>query len=550
MQVDVFGRCGGKPCDKACYKRNSLEYRFYLAFENTACEDYASEKFFNFNSLVPIVLKREYYPNSPPKSFIALDDFPSIHELSTYLARLMTDDALYAQHLLWSYDLQRKPRSRHQMMCDVCEYVLQRPAKKVYKEIGEYSNANKKLKKIANISATAVNKTRILLWTPRNRWYDPGFLEDVHTKCGSTCEFTMDRGKYNSSDGVMFFPFYMRHYNTTYPKRHSPKQTLIMYEREPPTRVPGSHLPNDYFNATATFMMHSDIPYPYGYLQEITRDITRSQYHADLLRKIKEDKKHGIFKVFSHCQTASRREDVIAELQNDEADPVTKRYHFASGKYQKMWLKAEIATAPEAPALSGSGSEPGARAGAGNFGVGSGSRAQSRSQASQWSEKYLDIDLFGKCVNRSCDNDCYKEKMKSYRFYLAFENSVCLDYITEKFYQFHELVPIVLKKDDYRNLPPKSFIALDDFASFKSFASFIKYLMTDDEAYAEYLMWKYDYEKRHTGTGDQFCTICQYVARNRSPKSYKNIQSFWNSTKTCDRDHTKRLLENNKDMSG
>uniref|UniRef100_A0A1I7RJY8 G protein-coupled receptor n=1 Tax=Bursaphelenchus xylophilus TaxID=6326 RepID=A0A1I7RJY8_BURXY len=36
-----------------------------------------------------------------------------------------------------------------------------------------------------------------------------------------------------------------------------------------------------------------------------------------------------------------------------------------------------------APALSGSGSEPGARAGAGNFGVGSGSRAQSRSQASQ-----------------------------------------------------------------------------------------------------------------------------------------------------------------------
>ncbi|CAD5219125.1 unnamed protein product [Bursaphelenchus xylophilus] len=38
-----------------------------------------------------------------------------------------------------------------------------------------------------------------------------------------------------------------------------------------------------------------------------------------------------------------------------------------------------------APALSGSGSEPGARAG--NFGVGSGSRAQSRSQGSQRSEK-------------------------------------------------------------------------------------------------------------------------------------------------------------------
>uniref|UniRef100_A0A1I7SUT3 Mitochondrial dicarboxylate carrier n=1 Tax=Bursaphelenchus xylophilus TaxID=6326 RepID=A0A1I7SUT3_BURXY len=41
-----------------------------------------------------------------------------------------------------------------------------------------------------------------------------------------------------------------------------------------------------------------------------------------------------------------------------------------------------------APALSGSGSEPGARAGAGNFGVGSGSRAQSRSQASQRSQNH------------------------------------------------------------------------------------------------------------------------------------------------------------------
>ncbi|CAD5223278.1 unnamed protein product [Bursaphelenchus xylophilus] len=35
-----------------------------------------------------------------------------------------------------------------------------------------------------------------------------------------------------------------------------------------------------------------------------------------------------------------------------------------------------------APTLSGSGSEPGARDGAGNFGCGSGPRAQSRSQAS------------------------------------------------------------------------------------------------------------------------------------------------------------------------
>uniref|UniRef100_A0A1I7SIC1 Uncharacterized protein n=1 Tax=Bursaphelenchus xylophilus TaxID=6326 RepID=A0A1I7SIC1_BURXY len=54
---------------------------------------------------------------------------------------------------------------------------------------------------------------------------------------------------------------------------------------------------------------------------------------------------------------------------------------------EMRWIDVRLRSRLLAPALSGSGYEPGARAGAGNFGCGSGSRAQSRSQTSQRSEK-------------------------------------------------------------------------------------------------------------------------------------------------------------------
>ena len=64
MSVDVFGKCG-KPCvDKfsdgrpgKCKNIIAQEYLFYLAFENSVCKDYISEKFFDIieQPIVPVV---------------------------------------------------------------------------------------------------------------------------------------------------------------------------------------------------------------------------------------------------------------------------------------------------------------------------------------------------------------------------------------------------------------------------------------------------------------------------------------------------------------
>jgi len=52
--------------------------------------------------------------------------------------------------------------------------------------------------------------------------------------------------------------------------------------------------------------------------------------------------------------------------------------------------------------------------------------------------KYIDVDIYGACGSLTCNRtgpeSCHNLLVKKYRFFLAFENSNCKDYITEKLY--------------------------------------------------------------------------------------------------------------------
>ena len=49
--------------------------------------------------------------------------------------------------------------------------------------------------------------------------------------------------------------------------------------------------------------------------------------------------------------------------------------------------------------------------------------------------KFIDVDVYGGCGKLSCQKElCYKMLKTDYKFYLAFENSHCVEYITEKFF--------------------------------------------------------------------------------------------------------------------
>ncbi len=75
-------------------------------------------------------------------------------------------------------------------------------------------------------------------------------------------------------------------------------------------------------------------------------------------------------------------------------------------------------------------------------------------------QSHIQVDLFGKCGS-PCPSkysesgqigECKDIVCKEYKFYFAFENSVCKDYVTEKFFQTlsrYPIVPVVLGGADY-----------------------------------------------------------------------------------------------------
>ena len=74
-------------------------------------------------------------------------------------------------------------------------------------------------------------------------------------------------------------------------------------------------------------------------------------------------------------------------------------------------------------------------------------------------QNHFPVHIYGRCGNYACPDfdigptydmksKCFDFISKNYMFYLSFENSMCLDYVTEKFFKALNfgILPIVLGK--------------------------------------------------------------------------------------------------------
>ena len=117
-------------------------------------------------------------------------------------------------------------------------------------------------------------------------------------------------------------------------------------------------------------------------------------------------------------------------------------------------------------------------------------------------KKHVNISVYGKC-GKSVTGLCGKESMtkqdcreyfsQKYLFFLAFENTVCNDYITEKFFDTlkYDIVVVVLGGGNYAHYVPKSaYINARDFKTPKHLATYLKYLSKNKTAYNEFFKWK------------------------------------------------------------
>ena len=72
----------------------------------------------------------------------------------------------------------------------------------------------------------------------------------------------------------------------------------------------------------------------------------------------------------------------------------------------------------------------------------------------------MKVDIYGGCVKEQCtrsdDDQCLEMLNKEYKFYFAFENAFCQDYISEKFFRYLEadLVVVARGSNDYKVKKP------------------------------------------------------------------------------------------------
>jgi alpha-1,3-fucosyltransferase len=124
----------------------------------------------------------------------------------------------------------------------------------------------------------------------------------------------------------------------------------------------------------------------------------------------------------------------------------------------------------------------------------------------------------------------------TYKFYLAYENSLCIDYITEKpFKVMNEyIIPVVYNGVEMsRFLPPKSYIDANSFKTPEDLANHLKFLSNNVTEYVKYFWWKKHY--RVELTNFDVCEICKKLNEPNllaKPHIYPNINDWFNNG-TC-----------------
>eukprot|EP00940_MAST-03C_sp_MAST-3C-sp2_P002285 g2285.t1 len=137
------------------------------------------------------------------------------------------------------------------------------------------------------------------------------------------------------------------------------------------------------------------------------------------------------------------------------------------------------------------------------------------------------VSLKDECPNDSRsrpDDACVDKIMQRYHFYLALENSICRDYVTEKFWNAlrRSIVPVVFAGDWYDDLIPKGykvFVRASDFPSTQALAEYLRQVRNDEQLYREYFRWREvpvdelpkEFRERIVDAEMPWCSLCRKI---------------------------------------
>ena len=143
--------------------------------------------------------------------------------------------------------------------------------------------------------------------------------------------------------------------------------------------------------------------------------------------------------------------------------------------------------------------------------------------------KRVRVDSYGKITpNQKVDGPDTGRQTKldvisRYKFCLSFENSLSVDYVSEKFFDplVAGTVPVYRGASNVAEFAPgeKCFINADDFSGPAELAEYLNFLNGNDAAYQEYFRWKSagfsaGFQKMmQIASREPFCRLCDIVAR-------------------------------------
>lgn len=147
---------------------------------------------------------------------------------------------------------------------------------------------------------------------------------------------------------------------------------------------------------------------------------------------------------------------------------------------------------------------------------------------------HIPIDIYGKCGNFSCpvgehfykNQACYEMLSKHYKFYLSFENSLCIDYVTEKLFNIlnYDVIPIVYGGANYAHmLPANSYIDVRNFTSAEQLVDYLNYVGNDETVYKSYFEWRRDFHVEFNFHNN----LCDTLLDGPGSSNKKDIYNWW-----------------------
>ena len=331
----------------------------------------------------------------------------------------------------------------------------------------------------------------ILVWNPHSRFELEFFGEGRETfetnhHCPiNNCFITKNRSwaPLREFDAVIFNMPPLSLYKFPIDEFRRPDQRYIFFSQEPPTYI-GEEVDkfNNLFNWTMSYAAHSDIRYHYGEIVPLPSAPTTIAARTALIEATHVGENLAVGKTkmvawfVSHCFTQSRREKYVSLLR-----------------------------------------------------------------------QYMTVDIYGGCYSLRCPmnessflstDPCYDMLDNNYRFYLAFENSFCQDYVTEKFFNVLErrIIPVVMGGANYSAIaPPYSYIDATKYSP-RELAIYLKLLASNNKLYNEYFWWKPHYRivKRYpTLASRALCSLCEKLHHNHTTSVYQDLAAGWSQRSQC-----------------